>query len=397
MKVTDIYQITNDIYNEVVDGENNPILQEDLSNIVDIGKAIFDATSVDNYVRKLVDHIGRVVFVIRKYEGSTPSLLMDAWEFGSVKEKISMHKLPVAETNDTWTLTSGTTYNQDEFNAPDISVRFFDKYVSFEVTLSLADKQVKSAFDNATQLNSLMSMIYEAMDTALTARLDNLMERTINNLIAGTVFSEYPDPGNTTPYANSTGVRAVNLLYMYNQQFGASLTKADALVTPEFIRYANMVMNMYRDRLTKLSTMFNVEGYERFTPRSRQHVILLSNYVQAARSYLYSDTYNPSDVAFDMEGVEVVPYWQGTGATYDVAYTSEIDVEFDDGAGSTNSVNLAGIIGCIFDHEAAGVSNLRKNITMHRNDRAEFQNVWSKAFVGYFNDFSENCVVFFMA
>ena len=397
MKVTDIYQITNDIYGECVDGTNNPILQEDLSNIVDIGKALFDNTSVDNYVRKLVDHIGRVVFVIRKYSGSVPSMLMDSWEFGSVKEKISMHTIPVAETNSTWDLQNGQTYNQDEFNAPDVSVKFFDKYVTFEVTLSLADKQVKSAFDNATQLNSLMSMIYEAMDTALTARLDALIGRTINNLMAGTIFSEYPDPGNTTPYNAASGVRAVNLLYMYNQQFNASLAKADALVTPEFIRYANMIMNMYRDRLTKLSTMFNVEGYERFTPRDRQHFVLLSNYVQAARSYLYSDTYNPGDVKFDMEGVDVVPYWQGTGSTYDLANTSEINTEFDDGAGSTEVVNLAGILGVLFDHEAAGVSCLRKNITMHRNDRAEFQNVWSKAFVGYFNDFSENCVVFFIA
>ena len=396
MKVTDIYSIVNDIYGEVVEGDS-PLLQEDLSNIVDIGKTLFDATSVDNFVRKLVDHIGRVVFVIRKYEGSTPSLLMDSWEFGSVKEKISMHKLPVAETNDTWTLTTGQTYNQDEFNAPDVSVKFFDKYVTFEVTLSLADKQVKSAFDNAEQLNALMSMIYTAMDTALTARLDALMERTINNLMAGTIYSEYPDPLNTTPYNAATGIRAVNLLYMYNQQFGTSLAKADALVTPEFVRYANMVMNMYRDRLTKLSTLFNVEGYERFTPRSRQHVILLSNYVNAAKSYLYSDTYNANEVRFDMEGVEIVPYWQGTGATYDLAYTSEINVEFDDGNGSTNTVDLAGIIGVMFDHEAAGVSCLRKNITMHRNDRAEFQNVWSKAFCGYFNDFSENCIVFFMA
>lgn len=396
MKVTDIYQITNDIYGEVVEGDS-PLLQEDLSNIVDIGKAIFDATSVDNFVRKLVDHIGRVVFVIRKYEGSTPSLLMDSWEFGSVKQKITMKTLPVAETNSTWDLQNGQTYNQDEFTAPDVACKFFDKYVSFEVTLSLADKQVKSAFDNAEQVNSLYSMIYTAMDTALTARLDALMERTINNLMAATIDSEFPDPLNTTPYNGGTGVRAVNLLYMYNQQFGTSLAKADALVTPEFIRYANMVMNMYRDRLTKLSTLFNIEGYERFTPRSRQHFVLLSNYINAAKSYLYSDTYNMGETTLDMEGVEVVPYWQGTGATYDLAYTSEINVEFDDGAGSTKTVDLAGVLGVLFDHEAAGVSCLRKNITMHRNDRAEFQNVWSKAFVGYFNDFAENCVVFFIA
>lgn len=394
MKVTDLYPIINTIYGECVDGDN--IVTEDLSNIVDIGNAIFDATSVDRFVGKLVDHVGKVVVDTRVYNGAVPSLIKDAWQYGAVKEKIFMHRLPVAETDSTWALVNGNTYNQDIFTQPDVEVKFFDQYVAFDITLSITDKQVKSAFDNATQLNSFVSMIYNSIETALTARLDQLIERTLNNLIAATIYSEYPDPSGTTPYAGGSGVRAVNLLYLYNQAYGTSLTAADSFHTPEFLRYAAYIIDLYKTRLSKLSTLFNIDGIERFTPAERMKMVFLGEFVSASKSFLYSDTFHESFVRLP-DGIEQVPYWQGTGANYATSYTSEIDLEFDDGNGGKNAVNIAGVLGIMFDEEAAGVSCLERNMTMHRNDRASFQNVWEHMKAGYYNDFSENAVVFFVA
>ena len=394
MKIAQIYEIVNDIYGERVEGD--PILAEDLSNIVDVGRALFDSESVDKFVAKLCDRIGRVVISSRPYSGAVPSLLMDSWEFGCVKEKITI-RLPEASENSTWDLVDGEEYSQDIFKKPDCLVRFFDRYVTFEVTLSIADKQVKSAFANATQLNSFISGIYESMATALTVRLDSLIESTINNLAAATIHSEFADPSDTTPYNAGSGVRAVNVLYLYNHKFGTSLTRDQAITTPEFIRFANYLMNQYKNRLSKLSKLFNIEGIERFTPADRLHTILLAEYAAAAKSYLYSDSFNRDDVTLDFANADIVPYWQGTGSDYSLSNTSRIDVEVNDGNGSKYAVDLTGLIGVMFDVEAAGVSCLSRNMTMHRNDRAEFQNVWEKTRVGYFNDFSENCVCFFMA
>lgn len=394
MKITDLYPIINTIYGECVDGDN--IVTEDLSNIVDIGKAIFDATSVDKFVGKLCDHIGKVVVDTRVYSGAVPSLIKDAWQYGAVKEKIFMHRLPAAETDTTWGLVNGQTYSQDTFTQPDVEVKFFDQYVCFDITLSIADKQVKSAFDNATQLNSFVSMIYNSIETALTSRLDQLIERTLNNLIAATIYSEYPDPSGTTPYAGGSGIRAVNLLYLYNQAYGTSLTAAQSFHSPQFLRYAAYIIDLYKTRLSKLSTLFNIEGIERFTPAERMKMVFLGEFVSASKSFLYSDTFHESFVRLP-DGIETVPYWQGTGSTYATSYTSEIDLEFDDGNNGKNAVNIAGVIGIMFDEEAAGVSCLERNMTMHRNDRAQFQNVWEHMKAGYYNDFSENAVVFFVA
>lgn len=74
MQVTQLYTLINNVTKEIL-GET-AVVNEDLSNVVDIGKSIFDQTSVDNYVKKLVNHIGKVIFQDRVYAGGVPSVLM---------------------------------------------------------------------------------------------------------------------------------------------------------------------------------------------------------------------------------------------------------------------------------------------------------------------------------
>ena len=81
MQVKQIYTLVNDVTKEVLGKEG--LMLEDLSNVVDVGTEIINANAVDNYVRTLVDRIGRVVFVNRPYSGGAPSVLMDGWEYGS--------------------------------------------------------------------------------------------------------------------------------------------------------------------------------------------------------------------------------------------------------------------------------------------------------------------------
>ena len=112
MKITQLHTLINAVTQEVL-GET-AVVQEDLSNVVDIGKTIVDSDNVDNYVKKLVNHIGKVIFDNRVYTGSIPSVLMDGWEFGSILEKITSD-LPVAGENGSWELEDGKFYNQDIF------------------------------------------------------------------------------------------------------------------------------------------------------------------------------------------------------------------------------------------------------------------------------------------
>ena len=384
MKVAQIYDIVNTITKEVL-GET-AVVNEDLSNIVDVGTQVFDANATDAYVRKLMNQVGKIVFVNRAYSGVVPSVLMDGWEYGSVVEKVR-GELPEATENESWELTNGTSYDPNVFYQPTVTVKFYNSKTTFEVPVSITEKQVKQSFQNAEQLNSFISMIYNEVDKSMTIKIDELVMRTIDNFIAETVHAEY---GSAAINTKST-TKAVNLLKLYNDKFNTELTADKALTTPEFIRFASLIMGTYKNRLARISRLFNIEKKARFTPADKLHVILLNDFVMAADSYLQSDTYHNEFTK--LPEASVVPYWQASGQNYDFADISKINVK--DSSGDT--VEVTGILGVMFDHEALGVCNIDRRVTSDYNAKAEFFNNWFKFDAGYFNAFDENFIVFFVA
>lgn len=396
MEVKQIYTLINSVSSEVLG--RTDIVTEDLTGIVDLGKEVFNQSAVDNYVKSLVNHIGKVIFVNRPYAGKVPSVLMDAWEFGSVLEKISAD-VPEAEENDTWNLTDGQSYDQDVFHKPTVTAKFFNSKVTFEVPVSITERQVKESFSNAAQLNGFISMIYAAVEKSMTIKADALIMRTINNMIAETVLADAQAFGATAAgdmagadLSSASTARCVNLLKLYNDKTGAStkLTAAKAITDPDFIRFASYVMGTYADRLQSISTVFNVGGKERFTPKDMLHVVLLSDFAKAAQTYLYSDTFNRGDVLLPQ--AETVPFWQGSGQNYEFASTGNINIKESGG----KAVEISGVLGVMFDRDALGVCNLDRRVTTNYNAKAEFFNNYYKFDAGYFNDTNENFVVFFI-
>lgn len=367
------------------------LINEDLTGLVDMGKEVFNQNAIDNYVKSLVNHIGKVVFVNRPYSGKVPSVLMDAWEFGSVMEKISAD-IPQAEENDSWNLTDGTEYKQDVFHKPTVTAKFFNSKVTFEVPVSITERQVKESFSSAAQLNGFLSMIYNAVDKSMTIKTDALIMRTINNMIAETLDADKAAFGASKPnYSTASTVRCVNLLKLYNTAKGTQLTAATAILDPEFIRFAAYQMGLYADRLGSISTLFNVGGKERFTPKDALHTVLLSDFAKAAQAYLYADTYHNEQVL--LPKAETVPSWQATGKDYAFANVSKIDVKSASGA----TISIGGVLGVMFDRDALGVTNSDKRVTTNYNAKAEFFNNYYKFDAAYFNDTNENFVVFFIA
>lgn len=389
MEVKQIYTLINSVSKEVLG--SSELVSEDLTGLVDLGNEVFNQNAVDNYVKSLVNHIGKVVFVNRPYAGKIPSVLMDAWEFGSVLEKISAD-LPEAEENKSWELTDGTDYSQDVFHKPQVTAKFFNSKVTFEVPVSITERQVKESFSNAEQLNAFLSMIYNAVEKSITIKTDALIMRTINNMIAQTLIADSEAFGGDTPdYTSASTARCVNLLKLYNDNKGTTLTAAKALTDPDFIKFASYTIGLYTDRLASISSVFNIGGKPRFTPRENLHVVLLSDFEKAARAYLYSDTYNKEQVL--LPNAESVPFWQGSGTKYDLASTAHITIKETGG----KPVDIGGVLGVMFDRDALGVCNLNRRVTTNYNAKAEFFNNYYKFDAGYFNDTNENFVVFFVA
>lgn len=385
MKITQLHELVNTATTEIL-GES-AVVNEDLTNLVDIGKEIINTDNLDNYVKKLVNHIGKVVFKDRLYQGGVPSVLMDSWEYGSILEKVSAD-LPTAQENDSWNLQNGTDYSPDIFYQPSVSAKFFNSKVTFEIPLSFTERQVKESFSNASQLNGFLSMLSTSVENAMTIKLDALIMRTINNMIGETIANDLTVEGVITP--TGTGVKAVNLLKLYNDEYGTTLEKGKALSTPEFIRFATYQIGLYKDRISKISTLFNVGGKERFTSSEFLNTVLLSDFEKASAVFLKADIQNVDTIALPKH--DTVPYWQGSGTTYAFEDVSAIDVKTSSGV----TVQIDGVIGVMFDRDAIGVSNLDKRVTTNYNPKAEFYTNFYKFDSGYYNDLNENFVVFYL-
>lgn len=388
MEIKQVHTLVNLASSEALGRE--VVVQEDLTGVVDLGDEIFNANAVDRYVKSLVNHIGRMVFVNRAYRGSAPSVLMDGWEFGSVLEKVQAD-MPEATENESWELENGTSYDPNIFYAPKVSAKFFNSKITFEVPMSFTEKQVKQSFSNAQQLNGFMSMLYNSVDKAMTVKMDALVMRTINNMVGETIYSEYGERN----YSNTSGVKAVNLLKLYNDRLpeGEKLTPEAAITNPEFIRFASFTMKNYIKRLSKMSTLFNIGAKERFTPADMLHVVLLSDFESAAEVYLYDGKGQFNVDNIKLPRAETVPYWQGSGKNYSFNEISEINIKTSD----EHEVEISGVLGVMFDRDALGVTNLDRRVTSNYNPKAEFFTNWHKFDAGYFNDLNENFVVFFAA
>lgn len=378
MKITQIKDLVNGSLKEV--NGTSELLKEDLSNVVDIGKEILDQDDIDRFVKKLVDRVGKTVFNDRLYQGSAPSVLMDAWEFGSIVEKVDADMPDVTE-NDSWELQDGKSYDQDIFYQPKVSAKFFNSKVTFDVPMSFTQMQVKSAFNSATELNSFLSMLMTKVQNALTVHLDGLIMKTVNNFTAQVIHK-------------GKGLQTVNLLSLYNTTTGKTLKSANALTDPDFIKFANLTINSYRDRIAKMSTLFNAGGVNKFTPVANQHLVILSDLASASKVYLEASTINQDNVK--ISDYDTVPYWQGTGTKYGFNDVSKIDVAIKD---DTKTVEVAqtGILGVLFDTNALGVSCQNPRTTTATNARAEFYTNFTKYDAMYYNDLNENYIVFMIS
>lgn len=374
MNVKQISTILQSITDEVI-GES-VVVKEDLSNIVDIGRQILDNTSVDNYVKSLVNRIGRTEFVDRVLASTAPTITRDSWEYGSILQKVRC-ELPDTATNPTWQLTKGQSVDPFIYNPPEVSVKYFNSKTTFEIDISFTEIQVKESLKSATDFMRFIAMIENRIRTKLTLCRDNLIMRTIVNLIAEKI-------------AANQGV--VNLLTEYNTAFGTSLTTLESIKNPDFLRFASATIKLYSDRLKTASVLYNTDGYVTFTPKEYQHLVLLSEFATGLDVYLYSDTYH--EELLKLGSFDTVAFWQGTGNSGAPNFSEASKINAIIASDGETEVDARGVIGVLFDRDACAVCNDNPRVTSIYNPRGEYSNYFYKEDCSYINDLAENVVVF---
>ena len=384
MTVEQVYQLLNQITGELTGNED--LVSNDLTNVVDVGTAIFDATSVDNYVKSLVNKVGKVIAVNRPYKPPYPNIKREAWEYGSVLQKLRC-AIPEAEANPSWNLVSGQGADQFLFNPPTVTTQFWNSKTTYDISMSFTEMQVKESFNSRSELMAFIGMIENAIQTSKTIKEKGLAEQAISNFMGEKIY-------------NNNGV--VHLVTMYNAAYNPDtpITMATAFYDPSFLRFASVQMMLYKDRLRDASNVFNMGTVPTFTPEEYLHVCVNSEFAKSVEAYMTADTYHDSMVA--LPNYDTVNFWQslrddpgglGTKTYYNINTTTAIDIVTSAG----HTVQKAGIVAIMFDRDAIMLCNENDRVTTAYNAKQEFINNFYKFDAGYFNDLNENFVVFFIA
>lgn len=392
MKVEQIKDIINLANRQVLGKEE--LTEINLEGLISTGKTLFqmqeDAPNnhiVDNYVNAIIDATAKYVFVNRVYKRRAPKVLMDNWEFGTLVRKIRISKLPKAQNNQAWELVDGQVYEENQFYKPHVIESIFNDKTSFMVPISITEEQVKSAFTTMDEMTRFIGMIETMIYNKLNLDLDATIMLTINNMISLTLKDDY----STSAYNSKSGVKAVNLLYLYNQKYGTTLTKQKAIGDKDFLRFAVETIKNYTGKLTAMTSLFNIKKSDKFTEKDLQHLVILDTFINAIQTHLQSDTYHKELV--EMPYYETVNFWQGVGNDFDFEDTSTINITDSNG----NKTNINYVVGVLFDRDALGVSQFEDHVETKYIKIARFWNNFYSREARYFNALDEQFVVFFLA
>ena len=375
-KVEQIYTLVNETAKESM-GEK-AIAVKDVSSLIALGDSVLSSEGdTENFLNTLVDRIARTVFSVRRYETDTEGMVRHPFEFGCIVQKIYVD-MPEAKQNNSWEIgKEGYTPVFAPVIKPTAKQKLFKGITTWEVDVTIPDYMLRTAFLNETSMATFIDAIFTAMDNMITLALENNANLTRASFIARKLKGGKP-------------CGAINLLHEYNTLTSASLTVESAMMNAEFLAWASRAINLWVKRMSKMSVLFNEEGYKRHTPKDKIVVNLLQDFTSACDTFLGANTFHDELVKLPM--YDSVAYWQGAGESFDFNDTSAIKVKIDE----SNTIEKKGIIGIVYDYEAMGVTLNERRSTSERNNHDEYTNYYNKANIGYFNDMSENGIVFYL-
>lgn len=376
--VAQIYSIVNDVA-KMAYGEN-ALTTVDTSSFIALGDSVISsANNRDKFLNTLVDRIGRTIFSVREYTVTDNDIVRKPFEFGCILQKIYV-EMPEAKINNSWNI--GENNYTPEFAPiikPSAKQKLFDKIATWEIDVTIPDRILKTAFLNETTMAVFIDAIFTALENMMRLAMENNINLTRASFIARKIHGAMP-------------CGAINLLADYNTLISPAtpLTVANCLRDLGFLKYATQQIKLWSDRIVKMSKHFNEEEYIRHTPKSLQILNVLADFASATDTYLQSDTYHNELTKLPL--YKVVPYWQGEGETYGFNDTSKIDIKID----ANTTITETGVLAVLYDYEAMGVTITDRRATTERNNHDEYTNYYNKTDIGYFNDMSENGIVFYI-
>lgn len=343
--------------------------------------------------------LSRTIFSVRPYGRKFKGLNVSNQRYGNHVRKLLTIDKPF-EDDDRLKLVDGESIDQYRVNKPKVLQTNFYGANVYQKSVTIYKDQLDCAFSSPDEFASFISMVMQNSSDMIEQAHEETARATIGNLIAG-IYAMETDTGKTGT-AKATGQkRAVNLLALYNQESGKSLTAVDVF-KPEnfesFIKFTFSSINTIADLMTDRNSLFcsQLTDYTilRHTPKNRMKFYLNSNLVNKINSEVYSSVFNPDFLK--LVDFETVNYWQSPLSS--AAVKANVSVLKNDGTlVDMPNISMASVLGVLFDEEAAGYTTVNQwSKPSPFNARGGYYNQFWHFTDRYWNDFTENAVIFYL-
>lgn len=374
IEVNQIYDLCNQIFQQMTG--RTDIEAVDSASLVAMGNEVSNLGKNDLWLNTLARRIGLTIDSYRVYRNRFSDLYRTQVEWGALVQKLTV-EMPDAVADDMYKVgqMNGQALDHYIINNPKAKQKIFDKETPYSFFITMQEKMLTEAFLNAGAMSSFVNQVFGKVQNKIEVVLEDLARVALVNMMC-----------------NLSTKQEIKLVTLYNSKTGSTLNPQTALFDPAFMRFAIGMMNNIASKLETMSVLFNTDGYDRFTPKSEQRFYVLADFITQLETVVQYAAFNPQYVN---KSVDIaVPYWQGVKEGDDInniAVLSKVIGKVDSKVDKT----IENVVGVLFDREAIGTFRQEEKVlTTPVNARGAYYNTFWHEKQMWFNDMSENAVIF---
>lgn len=370
MAVKQIYDIVNSVNSQTMGVTDLTVVDE--QGLISLGQTVLTTNGLaDTWLNSLAQRIGRTIISFREYKSKYSDMVLDSMQWGNIVQKIKV-SMPEATEDESYTLVDGKSIDMYKVANPKVTQSFFTTETPYQFFVTIKREQLEEAFTSETAMNGFIGAIYGEVQNAIELSLEGLARNCINNFIAERVSSKKA---------------SYNLLEMYNTETNKNLTVATCLHDKEFLAYCVSRINLISKYMENMTKIYNDGTQTRHTPKALQHLRVLEDFESRLETVVQYQAFRDGYVK--LNNYHTTSFWQS------IKNPDKINLKK-----ASNGVALeqSNIIAILYDRDALGLYKKDSwNSTTPFNSAGGYYNTYYHHKELYFNDLSENFVVFYLA
>lgn len=370
----------------------------DTSSFVTVAQTALK-TGYDPLTTAISQVLSRTIFSVRPYERKFRGLNVSNQRYGNHVRKLLAIDKPF-EDDDRLKLVDGESVDQYKVNKPKVLQTNFYGANQYQKSVTIYKDQLDCAFSSPDEFSSFISMVMQNASDMIEQAHEETARQTLCNLISAIIISESSTAG--IDAVSNGGKRSINLLKLYNTQNGTSLKMADVFKSENFegfIKFVYATINTLANLMTERNTMFcsQLTDYTiiRHTPKSRMKFYLYTDFVNKINSQVFSSVFNPQFLkTVDFEEVN---FWQNPLSPSQINNKPTLLRKDGSLVAASTSYTFSNVVGILFDEETAGYTTINEwSQPTPFNARGGYYNQFWHFTDRYWNDYTENAIVFYM-